>query len=434
MARRGQSSTCKRHLGRGFRGWRCGLLDIEISNLQGRQGSKLKILYHHRTASRDGQSVHIEELIDALRQLGHEIVVVAPSHHDTQAFGGSVGWVVHLRAAMPKMFYELMELAYSLVSYRKLAKTIRTMQPDVIYERYNLFLLAGVWAKRRFGLPLLLEINAPLAEERAKHGGLGLPALARWTQRLTWRGADRVLPVTQVLADYVERAGVPAERIKVIHNGINLRHFQTELNGDEAKRRLGLQDRFVLGFTGFVRDWHGLNRVIDWIANQPGNDPPLHLLIVGDGPERPRLEAQALALGIKDCVTFTGVVAREEIPAMVSAFDIALQPAVVDYASPLKLFEYLVLGRAIIAPRQPNLEEVLRDGENAILFDAAEPDAFESALSRLLADARLREYLGQGACRTIKTGGHTWTENARKIIATIDQILACQPAPPCRLG
>ncbi|MBK1656439.1 glycosyltransferase [Allochromatium vinosum] len=392
----------------------------------------MKILHHHRTASRDGQSVHIDELIDALRQLGHEVIVVAPSRHDTQAFGESVGWIARIRAAMPKMLYDFMEFGYSIVAYRKLAKVIRATRPDVIYERYNLFLLAGIWAKRRFGLPLLLEVNAPLAEERATHGGLGLPALARWTQRLTWRGADRVLPVTQVLAGDVAHAGVPAERIEVIHNGINPQHFQAELNRDEAKRRLGLTDRFILGFTGFVRSWHGLNRVIDWIAKQPCNAPEIHLLIVGDGPERPILEAQAQTLGIMDRVTFTGVVEREGIPAMVSAFDIALQPAVVDYASPLKLFEYLALGRAIIAPRQPNLEEILTDGENALLFDPAVHGALENTLSRLLADQPLREHLGQGARRRIETGGYTWTNNARRVVALFKDRLEPPGSRPSR--
>ena len=384
----------------------------------------MKILYHHRTASRDGQSVHIDEMIDALRQLGHQVVVVAPGNHVDQTFGGSVGWVDRVRSLLPKTLYEFMELAYSLVAYRKLAQVIKSTKPDVIYERYNLFLLAGMWAKRRFGLPLLLEVNAPLAEERATYGGLAQPALAHWAQRLVWRGADRVLPVTQVLAAYVERAGVPANRIEVIHNGINIEHFATHFDRHEAKHKLGLDHCLVLGFTGFVRDWHGLNRVLNWMADHLESHPSLHLLIVGDGPERPVLEAQARVLGIIDRISFTGVVARVEIPGMVSAFDIALQPAVVDYASPLKLFEYLALGRAIVAPRQPNLEEVLQDGENAILFDAAQPGALEAALSRLATDSALRDHLEQGARQTIDTGGFTWTNNAKRVVDLLAFIIA----------
>jgi glycosyltransferase involved in cell wall biosynthesis len=382
----------------------------------------MKILYHHRTASRDGQAVHIDEMIDALQELGHEIVIVAPNSNVAPSFGGSIGWVDWIRARLPKTLYELLELGYSLLAYRQLAQAIRASKPDVIYERYNLFLLAGIWAQRRFHLPLLLEVNAPLAEERMTHGGLAQPALAQWAQRWVWRNADHVLPVTQVLAGFIERAGVAADRITVIHNGINLAHFANTLSASAAKSKLGLDDRFIFGFTGFIRDWHGLDRIVSWIAANRQTHPALHLLIVGDGPARPALERQAQTLGISDRVSFTGVVARAEIPALVKAFDIALQPAVVDYASPLKLFEYLALGCAIVAPRQPNLEEILHDGENALLFDATQPAALETALNRLVTDATLRTRLALGAQQTIRTGGFTWLENARRVTALAAQL------------
>jgi hypothetical protein len=84
-----------------------------------------------------------------------------------------------LRQALPKALYELLELAYSLLAYRRLSKAAKDFQPDVIYERYNLYLLAGVLLKRRLGIPLLLEVNAPLVFERSQHsGGLALPGLA----------------------------------------------------------------------------------------------------------------------------------------------------------------------------------------------------------------------------------------------------------------
>jgi len=231
----------------------------------------MKILYHHRTASKDGQAVHIEEMIDAMRSLGHEVRVVAPTlgaPADQQgAMGGEVGWIHRLKAALPKAIYELLELAYSLVAYRQLTRAAQDFKPDFIYERYNLFLLAGTMLKRKLGLPLLLEVNAPLVDERMKHsGGLSLVKLARWAEGTAWRSADFVLPVTQVLANHVSAYGVPAQRIKVIPNGINLNHFVDAPDTTTAKKMLGLQGQLVLGFTGFVRDWHGVDRVIQWMA------------------------------------------------------------------------------------------------------------------------------------------------------------------------
>ena len=352
----------------------------------------MKILYHHRVASRDGQAVHIDELIAALRARGHEVIVVAPGGAESQEFGTSQGWVDAIRKRLPRALYELAELGYALLSYRRLAARIREHRSDVIYERYNLYLLAGAWARKHFGLPLLLEVNAPIAERRYAYGGLAFPGLARRVQSWTWRGADCVLPVTRVLAAYVERAGVPAERIEVIPNGINPEHFRQAPERTEAKRRLNLDDRLVLGFVGFVREWHGLDKVLEWLVTRRGAGE-VQFVAVGDGPARAGLEAQAVAPGIADRVRFTGVVPWDEVPGRVAAFGIALQPAVVEYASPLKLFEYLALGCAVVAPGQDNLREILVDGANARLLDPATAGSLRQALDELASDEALRERL-----------------------------------------
>ncbi len=377
----------------------------------------MKILYHHRTASKDGQAVHIEEMIAALRAEGHEVRVVAPEIGNPGQMGEDVGWVQRLKAALPRAIYEWLELAYSLHAYRKLKAAAREFQPDVIYERYNLYLLAGAMLRKRLGIPLLLEVNSPLVYERSRHsGGLALPRLAKWAEGTAWRAADRVLPVTRVLAAHVMEYGVPEERIAIIPNGINKDHFAAAPDPETAKARLGLQGKLVLGFTGFVRDWHGVDRVIAWMATRaaPAN---AHLLVVGDGPVRDALETQARSLGLAAAVTFTGVVHRDTIPAHVAAFDVALQPAVTAYASPLKMMEYLVLGKAIVAPDRPNIREILSDGENALLFNENESGAFEAALTRMCTDTVLRGRLAASACATIDRLQLTWLGNARRVAA-----------------
>lgn len=383
----------------------------------------MRILYHHRTRSKDGQYVHIEEMIHALRAQGHEIVIVAPPSAETEDFGADAGAVALLKRWLPKWCYELMELSYSLVAYRRLARAIRAHQPDCIYERYNLFLPAGVWAARRFKLPLLLEVNAPILEERSRYDGLSLIRLARWSQAYAWRNADYVLPVTQVLGDMVTAYGVDPQRVVVIPNGINGERFDSAPDVEAAKRALGLDGRLVLGFTGFVRDWHGLNKVLDLIAH----DEPAsrrHLLVVGDGPARAALEQQARDLGIDNRVTFTGIVGRDDVARHVAAFDIALQPAVVAYASPLKLFEYLALGKAIVGPAQPNIEEILRRDHNAVLFDPADPEGLAVAVSRLCGDPALRSKVADNARRTIGDMQLTWGANARKVVSLFGRLLS----------
>ena len=355
-------------------------------------------------------------MIAAMRAQGHEVRIVAPEVGNAGEMGGGVDWVHRLKKLLPKSLYELLELAYSLIAYRQLRAVAIDFKPDFIYERYNLFLLAGVLLRKRMGIPLLLEVNAPLVFERSKHsGGLALKRLAKWAEGVAWRNADFVLPVTRVLGGYVKDYGVPENRIVVVPNGINESHFDQAPSPDAAKSRLGLSGKLILGFTGFVRDWHGVDRVVRWLAT---HEAPANacLLVVGDGPVRDELESLARSLGIADRVRFTGVVDREKVPEHVAAFDIALQPAVTAYASPLKLMEYLVLAKPVIAPQEPNLQEILRDNENALLFDGQSPDGFELALSRLCADAGLRARLATGARATIGELDLTWNGNARRVV------------------
>lgn len=363
----------------------------------------------------------MQELIAALRAQGHTVVVVGPEATRRAAFGGEVAWIARLKKRLPRALYEGLEIAYSVYAAPRLIRAVWRERPDAVYERYNLFMLAGLWVRRLTGVPLLLEVNAPIFEERAEHDGLALKGLARWCQAAVWRGADRVLPVTEVLADYVRAAGVAEARISVIANGSNPEQLAKAPDAATAKQRLGLQSRLVLGFTGFVRAWNRLDRVLELIARE-GRALNLHLLLIGDGPARAPLEAMARDLGIVDRLTVTGVVAPEAIAAHVAAFDIALIPGVTAYASPLKLFEYMALARPIVAPNTRNIREILADGETALLFDPEDERAFAAAILRLAEDAEVRARLGAAAKAAITERGLTWASNAARVAALI-----CRP-------
>lgn len=382
----------------------------------------MKFLYAHRTNSADGQYVHISELIDALRARDHEVDVAGPGGASAarkarllDASEGEGG----IRRLLPASLYEVAERAYSQWSYMRIARAIRRKSPDVIYERYNLHHHAGAVAARRFALPHILEVNAPLAEERSRHGKLKMTGLAERSERAVWTAADVVLPVSNVLADRMRAAGVKEERIHVIQNGVN-EDFLRDHNGAAVREKYGLLNKTVLGFAGFVRPWHGLDRVIRFLAT--AEDPRVHLMIVGDGPARDALMALAVELDVSAKVTFAGVVQRADMPSHIAAFDIALQPAVVDYASPLKLFEYMALGRAIIAPKGANIQEVLRDGEDCVLF-ASESGALENAISRLARSEQQRKELGAAARASLVRQNLTWTGNARRVESIAEELV-----------
>lgn len=384
----------------------------------------LRILYHHRTAASDGMRVHIDEVIKALRDRGNLVEVVGPSADGAGGKSKLEGLADLLRRLLPASVFELLELAYNISAYRQLKHAVKTFQPDILYERYNLYLLAGLRLKRRFGLPMILEVNSPLAEERAAFGKLKLRAVAERCETALWRGTDAVLPVTQVLADIVAKKRGTDKGIQVVPNGALL-DISTDTDSIEKLRnQFGLKPGdVVMGFVGFVRAWHGVGWALDALTSLPANT---HLLVVGDGPGLPALEARAAELGVTDRVHFAGRVPHRQIPAHIELFDIALQTAAVSYASPLKLFEYMAHGRAIIAPDQPNIREVLEDSANAVLFESESEASFRAALTRLCTDAALRQKVGHQARLTVEERPLTWANNAARIEALGNALLAAK--------
>lgn len=379
-----------------------------LSPALSQSGLGVDILYHHRTRSRDGQSIHIDELVKALECEGCTVRIVGPQRIDAMAEPRS--------KRLPKIIYELLELGYSGVELFKLAVAILKRRPDAIYERANVYTLSGLWASRLFSLPLILEVNAPLAEERAKFGGLALPRIARWSEELTWRGADYVLPVTKVLSDLIERAGAPASKVHVTSNGVDLHKFHLPPARDLSVLPPSFKSGPTLGFVGYVRGWHGLTQVVQLLAEDPALSEA-NLLVVGDGPGVKDTAQLAQELGVGGRVCVTGVVAQQALPSYISHFDIALQPEVTPYASPLKLFEYMALGRPIVAPRSPNICEILSDNVDALLFEPNDSMSLARAIRELALKSDLRARLGAAAARKIVADDITWVRNARKVVS-----------------
>jgi glycosyltransferase involved in cell wall biosynthesis len=375
----------------------------------------LRILYSHRTQSRDGQFVHIQELICALRALGHVVDIVEPRHVKSLRLGDEPRLTRNIKKYIPRFAYELMELAYNIPEFLSLVVACRTRRPDVLYQRANLYMVSGLLCARLFDLPYLLEVNAPLTEERRRFGNLRLAALAGRMERAVWRAADHVLPVTHVLGRKIIHAGVLPQRITVVPNGVDLEKFTVRAQSS-LRRSLSLDGKLVLGFVGFVREWHHADAIVELLS---GSDLPAnaHFLIVGDGPVTSALLDQARRQGVGDRLTITGIVPREDIAQFIDCFDVAVQPHVVAYASPLKLLEYMALGRAIVAPATENIRELLVHEGNALLIEPEDRRALAAAIIRLANNGELRQKLGRAARETVLSQDLTWLRNARVVTA-----------------
>jgi len=385
----------------------------------------VRILYHHRTQAEDGQAVHIRALQRAFRELGHEVREFALVSRQEGAPAPPRRWSPwSLVARSPRWVRELAEYAYGPLARGGLIRAARELDADVIYERYAFGNTAGVFAARRLELPLVLEVNSPMVLELSRTRGLGMPRVAERMERHIFQSADLVCVVTQVLRDMLVEMGVAPERLLVTPNGV---HPELYAHPDRAAalRDLGLAEGdggCVLGFVGYYRDWHRLDLVLEALATPALADA--RLVLVGEGPAHDALERRARELGLAARVHFAGPRPHDRVPGLLAAFDVALVPAINPYASPLKLYEYLAAGLAVVAPDQPNLRECLVDGENALLVPPGDGPALTAALARLAGAADLRRRLGERARETIRERDLTWRGNARRVVEAVERLRA----------
>lgn len=173
----------------------------------------MRILYHHRTRAEDAQGVHISEMVRAFQGLGHEVQVVAlvkKSDIESGKPGGN-SWR-RLKSFMPNWFYEVMSLAYNLYGYKTLCQAIRAKRSDLIYERYSLNTFCGIWAGRRFRIPVILEVNAPLYYEENKLGKLAFERLAQFSEQWICSNSSKTIVVSKVMREFLRKEGFRMKR------------------------------------------------------------------------------------------------------------------------------------------------------------------------------------------------------------------------------
>jgi glycosyltransferase involved in cell wall biosynthesis len=381
----------------------------------------MRILYHHRTLGDGAEGIHISEMVNAFRQLGHEVLLIGPG---VAARGGSKEaksekylWIKRL---LKGPFYELVEIAYNFIGYNSIRKAIKTFKPDILYDRYITFNYSAVAAARHYGLPIFLEVNAPLALERDKEPDetLYFKTLAYALEKKICCDATKTVVVSTPLKDYLTSIGVPAQTIKVLPNGVNTATFFPKKKSSQLLHKLNLsQNDIVTGFVGFLRPWHGLELLLDAFKIVTNDFPGCNLLLVGDGPIRESIENTIARLDLKEQVTITGRIPHSRVSDYVALFDIAVTPKATFYASPMKIIEYMAQKKPVIAPDMSNIRDLISHGHEGYLFEPNDPVSLASALKTLITNDKERIKFGQQAFLSVKNRLN-WKNNAQFIIST----------------
>ena len=368
------------------------------------------LIYHHRTQAADAQGIHIHEMCNAFRRLGWEVNMVALVSDEAVGKESREGYFYKFLSKMPKFAYELMEIGYGLIGIWRLWRAVIKQKPRFIYERYSIYNFAGAVISYLTGIPLIVEVNAPLAQEKHEYGHLYFPRLAQAVETAVINHSFRTIAVTHVLRRILIENGANPAKILVMYNGINLDEFQ------DLDSFGGRHNQITLGFVGWFRNWHGLQEIIETLGQNRWEKLGVHLLLVGDGPARAEMEILIEQIGLKHAVTITGGVDRAAVRKHLAEMDIALQPAATSYACPMKLIEYMAAGKAIVAPAQTNVEELIVHGQNGLLFEPHDWKDFTSQVKRLIDNRNLLKEIGRAARETVWNRHLTWTDNAQRVL------------------
>ena len=373
----------------------------------------MKILYHHRTLADGAEGVHIAEMVRAFRNLGHEVRVLGLAAGNREV--DTRRWIARVRQMVPRVVFEAATVTANVLEYVQARQVIRQFRPDFVYKRHARSDVGVIYAARRAGRPLVLEVNCLFTGPGYRlFEPLTLERLAARLERRALRAATVRVAVSSPLARQIrDVAGVDA---LIVPNGVNPLQFDPARTSPELiRKRYGFGGGVVVGWIGVIREWHGLEILVDALAQLPG----ARLLIVGDGPARAWLETRAASLGLAERLTITGRVPHEDIPDHISAMDIAVVAGDrTGVASPMKLVEYMAMARAVVAPALPNIQDVITSPELGRLFRPDDAGELVGVLRALAGDSVQRRCLGDAARRAV-VEHRTWHAIAARIIAAL---------------
>jgi len=393
----------------------------------------MKIVYLTYSGKEVGPRIHIVGFLEAFRKLVPDLKEfhLHPDFRDPtretepEEFDRPPPKVTGRKSRLVSKFFGgasgafLWQLGFLLRNLRSLKREIRIVsreKPDLLLVRKS-FVVSSLLAAKLRKIPFVWEINAPLFEKREfVERKILFPSLLNFMEAKTNQWADAVTVVTNSLKDYFVKKGLPARRVFVNPNGVDTDRFSPEVSPVRVRRKLGLDGKSVIGFSGGFRAWHGVDSFLEAIPSLADHHPEVRFVLIGGAPSERYLEE--IKPPYSDRVIFTGLVPYQEIPEYLAAMDILVAPYPAMeffYFSPLKIFEYMAMAKAVVAPRQGQLAELIADGENGLLFEPGNQTEMLDKIRKLLDDAGLRKRLGEKA-REMIVENYTWNDNAQRAL------------------
>ena len=332
------------------------------------------------------------------------------------------------------LFKESQALSYNCRFVLAAHRALRGRQPRIIYQRHGKFVAAGAILARLLDVPLALEYQNPEYWWAKTYGNSRFLRLIARIEDLVVAAASIIVVVSEALRDELVEQGVRPDRIVVNPAGVDPDRFRPSQEAGRTREELGFDyDDVVVTFVGSFYQWHGIDVLGDAIVRlvQQGRadraHPRLRFLLVGDGPLRGDLERQLKEANASRAVAFTGAAPAERVPELMAAADILVAPTVPMpgkpfLGSPSKLFEYMAMGRAIIASDLDQLGDILTHKETAWLVPPSDDARLAEAIEFLAENNDIRSLLGRNA-RAAVVQRYTWRHNADRLLAAIERLI-----------
>ena len=328
-------------------------------------------------------------------------------------------------------FAQLPALHFTEVFYYRALEILQGKNVGFIYQRYGLDNYSGVKLARTLHLPFVLEYNgSDIWINRNWGAGLAYEALSTKIEMLNLRAADVIVVVSQPMkAELIER-GIDAAKVLVNPNGVDPERYAPTVSGKAVRDKYLLENQTVIGFIGTFGPWHGAEKLAEafgmLLKTYPDMRNRVRLLLIGDGAKRKEVESALEKFDVGDAAILTGSVPQHEGAKYLAACDILASPHVPNadgtpfFGSPTKLFEYMAMGKAIVASNLDQIGEVLEHNRTAWMVKPGNTDDLMRGLKTLYENAELRARLGDAAWQEA-LANYTWEAHTGRIVAALKE-------------
>jgi len=386
----------------------------------------MNVLYHHRTRGKGAEGAHIKGIVTAFRKLGHKVTLSSIHDVDPTKQVESVNTpekeapksikhkLLELTKYMPEFVFEGLEILYNIIALRQVRNELKAQTPTFIYERYSLFMFATVWYAKKRKIPMILEVNDSALVERVRH--LLFKSFACKVEQWTFQNATGLVFISGYFQTLAQKNYQNIAPSVVSPNAADMDVFNPKnYPVEEAKLAFGLSGKIVCGFAGAFHHWHGIDWFVEEAIPELKNHPQLVLFLVGDGPKHQYIYDLAKKHNITEQIIMPGRLEHHEIPKAVAAMDFGIIPDSNDYGSPMKLFEFMAMGKGMLVPDFAPIVEVVTDNCNSWIFQRKNKRDCVKRFFEIASDPEQLKKIGHNAIEYIETQ-RQWRHNVEQII------------------